>query len=51
MEKRTITTGAASGNAYGTKTSGSAFFNLQSGNNAITGSLGTLSGYFRSAWL
>ena len=51
MEKRTITTGAASGNAYGTKTTGSTFFSLPAGNSAITGSLATISGHFRSAWL
>jgi hypothetical protein len=51
MEKRAITTGAASGNAYGSKTTGSAFFSLPSGNTSITGSLGTITGSWRSAWL
>jgi len=51
MEKRKITTGSASGNAYGTKTSGSAFFSLESGDTSITGSLPTITGHWRSAWL
>jgi len=51
MEKRTITSGSASGNAYGTKTTGSAFFSLPSGDSSITGSLETITGRWRSAWL
>jgi len=51
MEKRTITSGAASGNAYGKKTTGSAFFSLPSGDTSITGSLATITGHWRSAWI
>jgi len=51
MEKRTITSGSSSGNVYGKKTTGSAFFSLPSGSSTLTGSLTTVTGHWRSAWL
>ena len=51
MEKRKITTGESSGNAYGAKTGSSVFFSLPAGDTAITGSLPTIAGHFRSAWI
>lgn len=51
MEKRTITSGSSSGNAYGSKTASSVFFSLPAGDTTITASLSTITGHFRSAWI